>query len=80
LDLSGTPITDNGLQYICGLKELALRDCTEISNSGLKQLIESSPKLKLLEIKNCDNICEPYIYEIAEATRNSRFNNVSLKF
>jgi len=72
-------VTDETLKYICGLKELACRDCKGITESGLKKFIESSPKLELLDIRGCKNIKESYIRKIAEATCNSRSNNVPLK-
>jgi len=78
LDLSRTNITDNGLQYICGLKELVCWDCKRITNSGLKKFIESSPKLELLDIGKCRNINKAYIRKIAKATCKGRSNNVSL--
>jgi len=79
LNLSGTRIRDRALRYIHDLKELACRDCKSLTKSGLKQFIESSPKLELLDIRGCKNIKEPYIRKIAEATCNSRSNNVPLE-
>jgi len=56
LNLSRTKVTNNALQYICDLKELELRGCTNITDFGLKELIKSSPKLELLEVRRCKQI------------------------
>jgi len=76
LNISKTEITDNGLQYIYGLKKLICQDCMKINNSGIKKLIESSPKLELLDIRGCKRINKIYVTEIA--AYNNRLNNTSL--
>jgi len=79
LCLIGMTVTDDALQYICGMRELTFQNCMEITDSGLKMLIESSPRLEVLNVIECNNIDEDYICKIAEATCNSRSNNVLLK-
>jgi len=78
LNISKTEITDNGLQYIYGLKKLICRDCKEISDSGIKKFIESSPNLELLDIRKCNKINKTYIHDIATNISNNRSNNIPL--
>jgi len=78
LNLSRTRITDNALQYICGLKELVCRNCTGLTTSGLKKFIKFSPKLELLDIRGCRYTTKFHI-ETSEVTLINRSNNVVLR-
>ncbi|XP_029671322.1 uncharacterized protein LOC115240356 isoform X5 [Formica exsecta] len=71
-------ITDNGLENMCGLKNLECRKCTSISDQGMSMFIRSSPYLQLLDISGCHNISNITL-DAAKDACNTRSNNVMLK-
>ncbi|XP_050459937.1 F-box/LRR-repeat protein 7-like isoform X2 [Cataglyphis hispanica] len=71
-------ITDNGLENMCGLKELECRKCTLFSDEGMSKFIRSSPQLQLLDISGCHNISNITL-DAAKDACNTRSNNVMLK-
>jgi len=79
LNVSMSRITDNALQYICGLKVFVGQNCRGITDSGLRKLISSSPNLEVLDLRGYRSFVESDILKMAESTCNSRPNNVPLK-
>lgn len=71
-------ITDNGLENMCGLKELECRKCKSISDEGMSMFIRSSPYLQLLDISGCINITNITL-DAAKNACNTRSNNLMLK-
>jgi len=75
LNLSWTTV--NTLQNIYGLKKLTLQGCKNITSYDLTKVIESSPKLELLDVRRCKNINKAYIRKLVMC--NNRLNNIPLK-
>ncbi|GAB1861899.1 RNA-binding protein EEED8.10 [Camponotus japonicus] len=71
-------ITDNGLENMCGLKELECRKCRSISDQGMSMFIRSSPHLQLLDISGCINITNITL-DAAKDACHTRSNNLMLK-
>lgn len=71
-------ITDNGLENMCGLKELECRKCRWISDQGMSMFIRSSPHLQLLDISGCIHITNVTL-DAAKDACNTRSNNLMLK-
>ncbi|KYN03547.1 Putative RNA-binding protein EEED8.10 [Cyphomyrmex costatus] len=70
-------VTDEGLENICGLKELECRRCS-FSDRGIIMLIRSSPQLKLLDLSGCNYIRDTTL-KVAKDACSRRTNNVMLK-
>lgn len=71
-------VTDDGLENMCGLKELECRRCPLISDQGMSEFIKSSPHLQLLDISGCRNITNITLNAAKDAC-NTRSNNLMLK-
>ncbi|GAU34831.1 hypothetical protein TSUD_259110 [Trifolium subterraneum] len=61
LNLSHTSIDDETLYVIskncCGLWQLLLESCGNVTNKGVKHVVENCSKLREINLKSCDKVC-----------------------
>lgn len=76
LNLSGSSTDDDALYAIsmscCGLLQLDLENCYDVTEKGVRQVVEKCVKLREINLGGCQNVAGNFVSVVALSRRSLR--------